>query len=99
MTQPEKIVFHRLLADGVIQMRAWSSPAYQQRPEQIPAALRHVNALADLFHNLARYAADDFAGFQTELFWQQFSHYRQRIPELYDFEAAYRSYLHEHTRA
>jgi hypothetical protein len=94
MTANEKSAFLRLLGDAVIHIRAWSGPAYQQSAEQSQAALRHVNALADLFHNLARYSADDFAGFQTELFWQQFRHYRQRIPELYDFEAAYRSYLH-----
>jgi hypothetical protein len=99
MTLNEKSAFLRLLADAVVQVRGWSGPAHQQSAEQSLAALGHVNALADLFHNLARYAADDFAGFQTELFWRQFRHYRQRIPELHDFEAAYRSYLHEHTTA
>jgi len=94
MTPPEKNAYRRLLADAVIQMRGYSGPAYQKSGEASQSALRHVNALADLFHNLAHYSTDDFAGFQTELFWQQFRHYRQRIPELYDFEAAYRSYLH-----
>ena len=94
MTANEKSAFLRLLGDAVIQIRAWSGPAYQQDSEQSQMALRHVNALADLFHNLARYSADDLTGFRTNLFWQQFRSYRQRIPELYDFEAAYRSYLH-----
>jgi hypothetical protein len=93
MTSAEKTAFRRLLADAVIQMRAYSGPATQQSVETSQSALRHVNALADLVHNLAQYSVDDFAGFKTELFWQQFRHYRQRIPELYDFEAAFQRHL------
>ena len=93
MTSAEKTAFRRILADAVIQMRAYSGPASQQSVETSQSALRHVNALADLVHNLARYSVDDFAEFKTELFWQQFRHYRQRIPELYDFESAYKRYL------
>ncbi len=53
-TSAEKIAFRRLLADAVIQMRAYSGPASQQSVETSQSALRHVNALADLVHNLAR---------------------------------------------
>lgn len=94
MTPNEKSAFLRLLGDAVIQIRAWSGPVYQRDAEQGQVALRHINALADLVHNLARYSADDLAGFQSELFWQQFRSYRQRIPGFYDFEAAYQRYLH-----
>ena len=93
MTLTEKTAFRRLLANAVIQMRAYSGPASQRSVETSQSALRHVNAIADLVHNLARYSVDDFAGFKPELFWQQFRQYRQRIPELYDFESAYQAYL------
>jgi hypothetical protein len=93
MTLAEKTAFRRLLADAVIQMRAYSGAASQQSVETSQSALRHVNALADLVHNLARCSVDDFADFKMELFWQQFRHYRQSIPELYDFESAYQRYL------
>jgi hypothetical protein len=93
MTPTEKTAFRRLLADAVIQMRAYSSVAPQQSVEMSQSALRHVNALADLVHNLALYSVRDFTDFETELFWRQFRHYRQRIPELYDFESAYQRYL------
>jgi hypothetical protein len=93
MTPAEQIAFRRLLADAVIQMRAYSSVAPQQSAETSQSALRHVNAIADLVHNLALYSVRDFTGFESELFWRQFRQYRQRIPELYDFEAAFQRYL------
>jgi hypothetical protein len=93
MTTAEKTAFRHLLAEAVIHIRAYSGPASQQSVEKSRSALRHVNALADLVHNLARYSVDDFDGFQTELFWQQFRHYRHSIPELYDFESAYQKHL------
>jgi hypothetical protein len=93
MTPTEKTAFRRLLADAVIQMRAYSSVAPQQSVETYQSALRHVNALADLVHNLAIYSVHDFTGFEPELFWRQFRYCRQRIPELYDFEAAFQKYL------
>ena len=93
MTIAEKTAFRNLLADAVVQIRAYSNPAIQQSVERSQSSLRYVNALADLVHNLAKYSVDDFDGFNTELFWQQFRLYRRLIPDLYDFEAAYERHL------
>jgi hypothetical protein len=96
MRDSEKYAFRRMLADAVIYIRAWSNPGLQRSDKtDFTSVLKLLNAIADLFHNVALCSAEDFVGFRPNLFWQQFEFYRRNIPDFMDFKADYERYLRE----
>jgi hypothetical protein len=57
--------------------RSWS-PWFWRRAAR---PVQRAGAIADWLHNLAHFSANDFEGFDEELFWQSLQWYRERFPE------------------
>ncbi len=57
--------------------RAWS-PIHSRAPAR---RVRRAGAIADWLHNLARYSAHDFRGFNEEWFWRDYESARSRYPD------------------